>query len=165
MQITQEIITALIGVIAGLTGSVLTYWSQRAKIAIEARSEAEKADDVVFIRLRTELERRDERIDSLEKKITQEIERRIRLETEMSEVRSAFDNERSLRRQLERELAKEKALRITLEHRVSEQAEQIRKQAQQIAELQSENGNLHSQNRELAKRLDTQELKIPKQGE
>lgn len=159
MEISSEIISAAIGLLGGLAGALVTYWSQRPKLKSEARTEAEKADDIIFSRLQIELGRRDERIDGLEKRLADEITKRIRMTAELSEVRQSFDNERNRRRQLEIELAEERALRMSLEKRVAELEAKNRKQAEQIKELQSENNTLHNQNRELARRLDTRELK------
>ncbi len=169
MQLGPETVSLFVGLLSGLIGSLLTYWSQRPKIKSEARTEAEKADDIVFMRLTHELERRDDRIEQLEARLAEEISKRVteaaemskervRLASEMSEVRRSFDNERELRRQIEAKLAEEQGLRRSLEQRVANQGEKIKKQEEQIKELQSENNSLHNQNRELARRLDTQQL-------
>ena len=107
----------------------------------QLKSEAEKADQYAFERLRAELVRRDLQIQSLEDGIS-------RLKDEVNTYISSTN-------QFRKSLIEEKMARQELEEAVKRESEKRRELTERIRYLEAENERLREHNNELAKRLDT----------
>ena len=107
----------------------------------QLKSEAEKADQYAFERLRAELVRRDLQIQSLEDGIS-------RLKDEVNTYISSTN-------QFRKSLIEEKMARQELEEAVKRESEKRRELTERVRYLEAENERLREHNNELAKRLDT----------
>ena len=102
---TTAVVIAIIGFLGTLIGGYLTFRSKLAELKNEAKHESQTAiraaNELMFMQIQSDLTRRDQRIEQLEKKLTA-------LEIERGKRQEEIYAERNVNRKLSQELDKEK---------------------------------------------------------